>query len=281
MGHSYGGIYALLLAMRSNSIRGVIGLDPTYAAQRAGYEYDLRRFPYFDPDLRAPVVTLRRSSNSVSHDLLNSLLHSERLEIEYPGLMHGDFTTMAFVRRDLPAALQLKEETEVRSPQAAAAGAVVVFHQVLRAAEAILAGRRLEEVVLPATDTKRTFTYAPPIAAPTTEELYWIYKRKGLDGVRAAVEAARALAPPSGGFSDSRMLTIARELGYGGKDAESLDMFRLATFAFPESSSTQLAAASALLEAGLKAEAKPMLENVLRLEPRNASALDLLRKANE
>jgi predicted Zn-dependent protease len=77
------------------------------------------------------------------------------------------------------------------------------------------------------------------------------------------------------------MLTIARELGYGGKDAESLDMFRLATFAFPESSSTQLAAASALLEAGLKAEAKPMLENVLRLEPRNASALDLLRKANE
>jgi dienelactone hydrolase len=278
MGHSYGGIYALLLAMRSNSIRGVIGLDPTYVAQRAGYEYDLRKFPYFDSDLRVPVVTLRRASGSVDHDILNSLLHSERLEIEYPGLMHGDFTTVAFVRRDLPAAFQLEEETKVRSPQAAAVGANAVFHQVLTVAKAILAGRRLDGAVLPETATKRTFTYTPPISAPTHEELYWIYKRKGLDGAQAAVKAARTQAPPSGGFSDAKMLTIAKELGYSGKDSESLDMFRLTAFMFPDSSATQLAAARALMDAGLNAEARPILQNVLRLEPNNSSALDLLAK---
>ena len=281
MGHSYGGIYALLLAMRSNSIRGVIGLDPTYVAQRAGYEYDLRKFHYFDPDLRVPVVTLRRASGTVNHDILNSLLHSERLEIEYPGLMHGDFTTVAFIRRDLAAAFQLEEETKVRSPQAAAVGADAVFHQVLALAGAILEGRELETAVLPEKDTKRTFTYAPAISTPNTEEIYWIYKRKGLDGARAAVDAARKRAAPNGGLSDSRMLTIARELGYSGKDPESLDMFRLAAFTFPDSSATQLAAAKALLDAGLKAEARPILQNVLRLEPSNSSALDLLTKAKE
>jgi len=281
MGHSYGGIYALLLAMRSNSILGVIGLDPTYVAQRAGYEYDLRKFPYYDPELRVPVVTLRRRSESVNHEILNSLLHSERLDIEYPGLLHGDFTTVAFIRRDLPAALQLEDELKIRSPQVAAAGADAVFHQVRSVVEAILKDRRLEGEVLPETGTKRTFTYTPPVSAPTTEELYWIYKRRGPDAVRAEVEAARAQAPPTGGFSNSRMLTIARELGYGGKDAESLDMFRLAAFAFPDSSSTQLATAGALLDAGLKAEARTMLENVLRLDPKNASALGLLTKTKE
>jgi dienelactone hydrolase len=281
MGHSYGGIYALLLAMRTKSVRGVIGLDPTYIAQRAGYEYDLRKFPYFDPDLHVPLVTLRRGSGSVSRDLMNSLVHAERLEIEYPDLMHGDFTTVAFVRRDLPPAFQLEEEIKVRSPQVAAAGASAVFQQVRALIPAIFSGRQLDGEVLESKGVKQSVSYVPAIATPTTEELYWIYKQRGASAVRETVAASRAQAPGVSVFSLPRMLTIARELGYSNKDGESLDMFRLTADAFPDSSSAQLAAAEALIDAGLKAEARPLVQRVLQLDPKNQSALALLAKSNE
>jgi alpha-beta hydrolase superfamily lysophospholipase len=278
VGHSYGGIYALLLAMRGNSVHGVIGLDPTYVAQRAGYEYDLRRFPFFDPDLRIPIVTLRRGSGSVNRDLVNSLLRAERLEIVYPDLMHGDFATVPFLRRDLPVVLQLEEETRVRSPQAAAAGAAAVFRQVLAAAEAILSGRRLEGAVLQTGGVKQETAYTAASPAPTAEELYWAYRSGGLQAAEAAVTAARAEAGNQEVFSESRTLTIARELGYSGKDRESLDMFRLLAFTFPDSSSAQLEAAEALLEAGLKTEARPLLMRALQLDPTSESAKASLAK---
>jgi acetyl esterase/lipase len=280
MGHSYGGIYALLLAMRGNSIRGVIGLDPTYVAQRASYEYDLRKFPYFDADVRVPIATLRRGSGSINRDLLNSLTHAERLEIEYPDLMHGDFTTVAYIRRDLPPALQLEEETKVRSPQVAAAGASSVFHQVEALIEAIFSGNRLEAAVKK-DGTKQVTTYTSALSTPTTEELYWIYRSKGLEGARTAIQESRAQAPETMVFSEPRMLTIARELGYSGKNNESLDMFRLAAVAFPDSSSAQLAAAEALIDAGLKAEARVLIESALKRDPKNQSAVDLLAKTKE
>jgi len=278
MGHSYGGIYALLLAMRSNSIRGVIGLDPTYVAQRAGYEYDLRRFPYFDPELRVPIVTLRRGSGTVDRALLDSFLRSERLEIVYPDLMHGDFATVAFLRRDLPAALQFEEETWIRSPQAAAAGAAQVFRQALAAAQRVLAGAKLEDAVVAASEVKQSVTYTASNPAPTTEELYWIYRARGLPAARAAVEAARAGAHGPEVFSEARALTIARELGYANHDAESLDMFRLTAFAFSDSASAQAAAAEALMDAGLADEVKPLVEKALRLDPANATARELQKK---
>lgn len=277
VGHSYGGIYALLLAMRSNAVRGVVGLDPAYVAQRAGYEYDLRKFPFFDADLRVPIVTLRRGPESVNRDLLGSLRHAEQLEIEYPGLMHGDFTTVAFVRRDLPATMQLEEETQVRTPQHAAAGATAVFEQVLASARQLLSGARLDEAVRSAPGVTQKVAYTPALTTPITEELYWIYKRKSLAGAKAEASAAGGEAA----FSESRTLTIARELGYSGKDEESLDMFRLASFLFPDSASAQVAAGGALLDAGRKAEARPLLERALVLEPGNETARELLHKAND
>jgi dienelactone hydrolase len=275
IGHSYGGIYALLLAMRNHTIRGVVGLDPTYVAQRAGYEYDLRKFPFFDPELSVPVVTLRRGSGAIDSTLLVSLTHAEQLEVVYPQLMHGDFATVPFLRRDLPAALQRDDEVKVRSPELAAEGANAVFHQVHAAAAAILAGRRLDSAELPADAVRHEAHYRAATSAPTSETLYWIYKRRGLEEARSVVTAAGGQRV----FSEPRMLTIARELGYSGKDQESLDMFQLVATTFPDSASAQLEAGRALLGAGRKTEARAYLEQAVRLDPANASARESLEKA--
>ncbi|HUM00720.1 MAG TPA: alpha/beta fold hydrolase [Thermoanaerobaculia bacterium] len=278
VGHSYGGIYALLLAMRGPLVRGVVGLDPTYVARRAPYELDLRKLPYFDPDLRLPIVTLRRGSGDVDRTLIDGFHRSDRLEIVFPGLLHGDFTTVAFLRRDLPDALQIREELEVRSPERAAAGASSVFRQVEASLARILSDQPIEGGLAPEDATKRSVRFTAACRVPTSEELYWILVRKGLDAARATAASARSTCPGVPVFEEARCLTIARELGYAGKESESLDMFRLVATLFPESSSAQLAAAEALSEAGKSDEARKRFEDALRLDPGNRKAAEGLNK---
>lgn len=279
VGHSYGGIYALLLAMRSDSISGVIGLDPTYISQRAGYEYDLHKFPFFHPDLSTPIVTLRRGTGNADRSLIDSFVHADRLEIIYPELLHGDFTTVAFLKRDLPSQLQMEEEIKVRSPQMAAEGATVVFNQTLISIQQILAGQKIDAGIFSTGPVKQSVSYTPAVSTPSEEELYWIYRRKGLQAAEDAVNAGRSASGPV--FDESRTITIAKELSYSGKAQESLDMFRLAAFAFPESSNAQFVTADALLDAGLKDEARPILQKALQLDPNNQAAKDALSKLNQ
>jgi tetratricopeptide (TPR) repeat protein len=275
IGHSYGGIYALLLAMRDSGIRGVIGLDPTYVAQRAPYEYVLRRFAFYDPDFARPIATLRREGQT-DRSLIDSLPHSDRLEIAYPGLTHGDFTTMPFLRRDLPESLQFAGESTVRSPQQGAQGAAAVFDQVLACAERILSAGRLDTSAVVAA-SRRNARFTAATRAPTHEELYWIYRARGL---RAAMDSARVAQDRGGSalYSETRTITIAKELGYANREGESLDLFRLAGSLFPASASVQLQAAQALEQAGAKQEARAFFQNVLRLDPGNVAAKASLAK---
>ena len=215
VGHSYGGIYSLLLAMRSNSIAGVIGLDPTYIAKRASYEYDLRQFPFFDADLRVPIVTLRRGSGDLDRSLLDSFIRAERFEVVYPGLMHGDFATVPFLQKDLPKELQREDETKVRSPQAGAQGAAVVFHQVLTSMEQIFAGHSLDRGVFTNQSVRQSVTYTAAVSEPSQEELYWIYKSKGLQAAEDAVTASKSVKATV--FDESGVITIAKELGYSNR----------------------------------------------------------------
>ena len=120
-------------------------------------------------------------------------------------------------------------------------------------------------------------TYTAALSAPSHEEIYWIYKSKGLQGAESAVKAAEK-SSNGAVFQESRIITIAKELGYSNKEQESLDMFRLTAFAFPDSTTAQLAAGEALLDAGLKDEARPIFNRVLQLDPGNKAAKDSLGK---
>jgi tetratricopeptide (TPR) repeat protein len=167
----------------------------------------------------------------------------------------------------------------VRSPQKAAEEATGAFQQVLTSLEGILSGKKLDTGVLTGQPIRQSVSYTAAVAAPSEEELYWIYKSNGLPAAENAVTAAKSGARNV--FDESLIITIAKELGYSNKPQESLDMFRLAAYAFPKSITAQLAAADALGDAGLKSEAMGMYQNVLRLDPNNQAAKEALHKLGE
>jgi hypothetical protein len=107
--------------------------------------------------------------------------------------MHGDFATVPFLQKDLPKELQRGDETKVRSPQAGADGAAVVFHQVLISMEQIFTGRPLDRGVFTNQSTRQSVTYTAAVSEPSQEELYWIYKSKGLQAAKDAVTAAKSV----------------------------------------------------------------------------------------
>jgi dienelactone hydrolase len=275
-GHSYGGIYAMLFAMRDANVKAVVGLDPTYIAKRAPYEYDLRKFPFFDVNLRVPVVTLHREEGETDRALLDSLLRAPKLEIIYPQLMHGDFASGAFLERDLPDSMLRPDELKYRKAQVAAEGAEEVFKQVAATLKGIFSGQAVETTTVTDPRIKQKVTVSAAINAPTEEEIYWIYKKQGMNAAKKSIEEARRRSPNV--LQESAFTTISKELGYSGKDDESHDVLLLTAFTFPNSVNAQLAAGSAMEDGGNKPEARKYYERALELDPGNQNAKESLAK---
>lgn len=270
-GHSYGGIYALLLAMRSPVIKAVVGLDPSYVAHRAPYEYDIRKFPFWDPSLKTPVITLHQQSQSIDRTLLDSLPRAEKVEISYKDVLHGDFTSVAFLRRDLPEALQRSDESSVRSPQQAARNATLVFKQVAQLLDAISAGRNTRDAVLSDSGIEQALRSNLPQQVPSSEDVYWAYRRRGM-------EAGKQIASRLPASQEVGLVTIAEEEGYYDRNESAVDIFRLVRFAFPKSATAQLAAAKGLRGAGKLEEAREAAVAALQIDPQLSEAKDLLLK---
>ena len=281
VGHSYGGTYALLLAMRGSMVKGIVTLDPAYIAEQLPYAYDIRKFPFFNLNVRFPIVTLRRGSMDLDRAVVDSFLRADRLEIVYPNMTHFDFTTRAFLRRDLPPALQPEDDLNVRSPGLGAQAASQVLRQVLRSLQCIFAKGDLSASVTVDDQVPQEVHYAAAIGAPTEEEIFLKYEAKGLEAAERSVQDAETRDKNLAVFNEKAFLTIARELGYAEKNAESLDMFRLVAMAFPRSVSAQLAAAQAVFDNGLNSEAGSIFQRVLQLDPSNQTAIQGLTKIHK
>ena len=264
-GHSYGGIYALLLAMRGSAVKAVIGLDPTYAAKRAPYEYDLSKFAFWNPRLATPIVTLRRQQQNYDDSVLNSLPRAERLEIVYEQILHGDYASVPFWKRDLPASMQLQEEIAVRSPREAVIGATHVFQQVAALLDALSAQRNPATALIANTAIRQTSVVTRPQESITPDDVYWVYRKRG-------VAEASKIAAQLPAAAEATFVAMAKEEAYYGRDAMSVDLFRLLRPAFPDSASAQLAAAKALQDAGKQDEAKAAAAAALRIDPQLAEA---------
>src|SRR5581483_9472898 len=219
-GHSYGGIYALLLAMRMDLVKAVIGLDPTYISKRAPYELDLSKTTYWDPNIAKTIITLRRESQQTDYSILNALPHALRIEIVYANVLHGDYASVPFFKKDLPTSMQLQDEIAVRSPAAATKGAAHVYKQVAEFLDVLSKGANPESGVISDPDIPQRVLTTAAAQLPTPDEVYWLYRGKGID---AAIDAAKRLPERD----VSACVTMAKEEDYYGRSTNSADLFRI------------------------------------------------------
>jgi pimeloyl-ACP methyl ester carboxylesterase len=92
-GHSMGGVYALLLAMRHSTIRAVAGLDSSLTITQSAYAYKYWDSPHYDrARFKRPLLQLYKPGD-LTLRLVDGLVYADRYLVKLPSSVHADFTS--------------------------------------------------------------------------------------------------------------------------------------------------------------------------------------------
>ena len=293
MGHSFGGIYSLLTAMRNSKVDAVVGLDPTYMSKQPSFHYKFWEAPYYDiARLKAPMLVLYKGieSENLRTDIVDDLKFSDRYLFKFPHLVHGDFNSSPMIVSIAPGDDYADREYSLkyRTKQAGIVGHQVVCHYVLNFLDAFLKGDtqarrfitgRAEEQGVATGTFERDFK--PRLQVPTEEEFYTIIQERGLDAAIRIYREAKAKYPQETIIREAALRRIGNEAGYYGNPAQAVEIFRLYVEAYPQSAAAYENLAGAYEEVGDTSQAIKNYERSLQLNPQNTYAGERLKKLRQ
>ena len=222
-GHSMGGEYALLLAMRNPRIRALVGLDPSFVARGESYKLKLPTLPFFNAAVvRMPILIQARTRQDENPEIVDQLRFAGVTWIRYDRASHGDFNSGAMYQRNVAPADQNQEDLKIRTPEEAARVFEMSAANVLRFLDRALAGQPFEPELAP--NVTATITKRAAITAPDEEAFYRIVRDRGIDEALAVLERAEAVAGKPV-IDEAIVERIANEFSYTGREAESKRMF--------------------------------------------------------
>lgn len=286
VGHSMGGVYALLLAMRNASVGCVVGLDGSCMSTLSPWAYRYWEAPYFDPArLKVPVLQMFKHSEDLTLRLVESLRYADRYLLKFHALTHADFTSYPLVTLE-SAAPDLDPYCLARRDQpAAAAGHQLVCRYVLGFLNACLKGKtdELQMLKAPTTAEKAArqrvdYDVRPGLKAPTEEEFYAIIATRGLEGALAVYRQCKERYPKEDWIREAIVERMGLEHMWTEEPARAVDVFRFNVTVHPQSAKAYAALADAYLAAGDKARAIQNYETCLQYDPKHAKALNQLKR---
>ena len=280
VGHSIGGVVALLLAMRRSDVSAVVGLDATYGF--LGSVETLTRSISYDPrSVRASLLELRRAGPPLDYAVVDALRYSERHVIELPGMGHGDFTSYSMIAFRFPSI------SKARDPREAAHGHQVVCEYVLNFLDASLKGsdearrfvaRAPAENGLGLADAR--YRRIPALEAPPSEARFVsIIREAGLAKAIDVYRRFRKQEPDGEIVRESVLNRLGYEALADGSPAEAVDVFLLNVEAHPGSANAYDSLAEGYLGVGDAAKAVRAYERVLEVLPLDATGNDRDREA--
>lgn len=266
VGHSMGGVAALLLGMRHPAADAVIGLDASYGTK--GLARTARESTWFAPRrYRQPLLDLRRANPDGDRQVLGELHFAPRYQAVFPRAQHADFTTFPMVAALFPTRIEGRTVEDALAAQ----------REVVQLSLAFLDSFVRQDPVARATLDRRapgpTHSWerlAGLPSLPSEREFGLLIERRGYEVAR---ELLRSLAG-----SLPRELPVVQEgtmlqVGYGylarGRTDLALQTFRLAAEAHPTSANVWDSVAEAYLAAGDEEGARQACAEVLRLLPRD------------
>ena len=293
MGHSFGGIYSLLTAMRNTKVDAVVGLDPTYMSKQPSFHYKFWEAPYYDiARLKAPMLVLYKGieSENLRTDIVADLKFSDRYLFRFSHLVHGDFNSSPMVTALAPGDDYADREYSLkyRTKEAGIAGHQIVCRYVLNFLDAYLKGNapalrfinsRPQEQGVAAGIVERDFK--PGLKVPTEEEFFTIIQEQGIDAAITIYREAKAKYPQETIVREATLGRIGTEAGYYGNPAQAVEVFRLYVEAYPQSAVAYDSLAGAYAEVGNKEMAIKNYERSLELNPQNANASEQLKKLRQ
>jgi acetyl esterase/lipase len=277
MGHSMGGTYALILALRHSEIQTVVGLDPSFIAPQPPYAYKFWEAPEFDPArFKGNLLALYRAEISPRATLVDSLWYANRLLVPVPSSIHADFNAFpVYTLRGKPAEVDsfaLARRSQEQGARTYASVSRYVGCYLTAAFARLSAGTT--QCLLPDGATAERLT---AVSTLTEEELYDVLRDKGFP---AAAAAAQRTAMASRRQQVSRrpvMQRIVNELGYAGRRKEAARYAELMTIVFPDATSFEQAGDEWAAAGDVERARQDYLE-ALRLEPNRAGLSDKLSR---
>jgi dienelactone hydrolase len=289
MGHSFGGIYSLLVAMRNTKVDAVVGLDPTYMSKQPSFHYKFWEAPYYDTArLKAPMLVLYKGieSENLRMDIVNDLKFSDRYLYKFPYLVHGDFNSSPMITALAPGDDYADREyaLKYRPKEAGIVGHQIVCRYVLNFLNAFLKDNaqalrfinsRPVGQGAAAGIVERDFKVG--LKAPTEEEFYTIIREQGIDSAIKLYREAQAKYPQETIIRESALRRIGNEAGYYGNPAQAVEVFQLYVEAYPRSAAAYDSLAGAYEAVGNKELAIRNYERSLEYNPDNANARERLK----
>jgi len=272
-GHSMGGVYSLLLAMRNKNIRMVIGLDASFTSYQESYTLKYWNLPYYDQwNFRIPLIQLCKKEEPRNDEVVNALKFSERYIITFPKLIHSDFSSFPMVTSLAPANNVDDYALQHRSQQDAVTGYEEVCRIFLSALQKYLFGQG----DITATNEKIEFFKATD--APGEEGLYNLLVKDGLNKASEKLRQAIANYPGDTLIREKAMNRIAFECAISNRLNDAIGMYILNSIVYPKSDGVYRRLADAYIDAGDAGNAKLNYEKALQLNPGNEDAKNALDK---
>jgi hypothetical protein len=232
---SMGGVYALLLALRTPVISVVVGLDPSYVSTMASFAYKYWEAPEFDPGaFRGRILTLYRQDSTPRTRVLDSLYYADRTFFRLPRSVHTDFTGYPSYARHVSLAAQDSFALAHRSPEQAAANYVGWVSYLTCYLDRNLARTATaSDCVNPPGAEREIVSRATGLSE---EDLYTLMHRYGLPSALSAL-ADRTAHPDAWHLRRPTMHRIVNELGYAGRPLESAQYATVLATAFGDAES--------------------------------------------
>ena len=279
MGHSMGGVAALILQMRNTEVDAVVGLDATYAAPRLVETFT--KSLYYNPKkMRVPLLDLRRPSDQLDFSGIDSLKYSDRYLLELPGMFHTSFTTDPMIIRRFPTTiLGIDPEIGVRGYQ-------VVCRYVLNFLNAFLKSEngglkflssKPESTGIPEGVVRTRFVKGLE-APPTEPEFARIVAQEGLQRAIEIYNRLKKAEPQQEIIKESILNNLGYEYLANRQLAQALDIFKLNVEAHPKSGDAYDSLAEAYMVSGDKSLAIKFYKRSVELNPNNKNGIEMLKK---
>jgi tetratricopeptide (TPR) repeat protein len=278
-GMSMGGVYALLAAMRNNTIRLLIGLDPSFIWTYESYGYKYWNSKYYDEwNLKIPMVILQRADTGEKNDytILDKLKFSKREVVKYPNLIHSDFTSYPMFTANAPKDKVDKYALGRRNQQIAIKGYQEICQTVLKALRKYLYNNP-DEVI---TDRKGALQLSG-IQAPNEEEFCKIIQKEGISTALQVYTQASAKYPADTIIRLKKLNRIGFEYYLDKNYKMAIGIYTLCTRAYPGSSDAFENLGEMYLYNGDEKEALKNFKKSLELDPNNKDAQQMLNKLNK
>jgi pimeloyl-ACP methyl ester carboxylesterase len=273
LGHSLGGVEALMFAMRNGNVSAVVGLDGTYGFK--GSTGVLTDSWGYDPrNMRAAFLDLRRAQGQQEADLdlapVRSFRYADLTIVTMVGMHHSDFTSFPMVARRFGIPILPKyantgwnRDTAQRGHQQAAQIIVEFLNEHVTNERSDVS---LQEMVRGIQGTTFAHFDAGP-AMPSPEEAIAIVNDRGVEALKALMVRVCGKQGVTSCVDADVLNSKGYELLGQHRGNDAVVLFEIAAWSHPLSANAQDSLADGYAAVGNSESARKAIQRAIQLVP--------------